>query len=38
MGQTNVIAAHHLPLDQAPQAYEMFQRKQDGAVKVLLRP
>jgi threonine dehydrogenase-like Zn-dependent dehydrogenase len=29
---------HRLPLDQAPEAYEMFQRKQDGAVKVLLQP
>ncbi|MGH3874742.1 MAG: zinc-dependent alcohol dehydrogenase [Pseudonocardiaceae bacterium] len=32
------FATHTLPLDQAPQAYEMFQKKQDGAVKVLLRP
>jgi threonine dehydrogenase-like Zn-dependent dehydrogenase len=29
---------HRLPLDQAPHAYEMFQKKQDGAVKVLLQP
>ena len=32
------FATHHLPLDAAPEAYAMFQRKQDGAVKVLLRP
>ncbi|MFD7660333.1 zinc-dependent alcohol dehydrogenase [Actinosynnema sp. NPDC059797] len=32
------FATHHLPLDEAPHAYEIFQRKQDGAVKVLLRP
>jgi threonine dehydrogenase-like Zn-dependent dehydrogenase len=32
------LATHHLPLDQAPQAYEMFQKKQDGAIKVLLQP
>ena len=32
------FATHHVPLDQAPQAYEMFQRKEDGAVKVLLTP
>jgi threonine dehydrogenase-like Zn-dependent dehydrogenase len=32
------FATHHLPLREAPRAYEMFQRKQDGAVKVLLRP
>src|SRR3954447_19144923 len=29
---------HKLPLDQAPEAYEMFQKKRDGAVKVLLTP
>ncbi|MFF9092307.1 zinc-dependent alcohol dehydrogenase [Streptomyces sp. NPDC014802] len=32
------FATHRLPLDEAPQAYEMFQRKRDGAVKVLLKP
>jgi threonine dehydrogenase-like Zn-dependent dehydrogenase len=32
------FATHTLPLDQAPQAYEMFQKKQDGAIKVLLQP
>jgi threonine dehydrogenase-like Zn-dependent dehydrogenase len=29
---------HQLPLDQAPEAYEKFQKKQDGYVKVLLKP
>ncbi|NED96553.1 alcohol dehydrogenase catalytic domain-containing protein [Phytoactinopolyspora alkaliphila] len=29
---------HRLPLDEAPQAYEMFQQKKDGAVKVLFTP
>jgi threonine dehydrogenase-like Zn-dependent dehydrogenase len=29
---------HQVPLEQAPQAYEMFQKKEDGAVKVLLKP
>jgi threonine dehydrogenase-like Zn-dependent dehydrogenase len=29
---------HRLPLDQAPEAYETFQKKQDGAVKILLSP
>jgi len=29
---------HVLPLDQAPQAYEKFQKKQDGYVKVLFKP
>ena len=32
------FASHHLPLDQAPEAYEKFQKKDDGFVKVLLRP
>ena len=32
------FATHHLPLDDAPRAYEIFQKKQDGAFKVLLRP
>ncbi len=32
------FATHVLPLDQAPHAYEIFQKKQDGAVKVMLQP
>jgi threonine dehydrogenase-like Zn-dependent dehydrogenase len=32
------FATHRLPLDQAPAAYEMFQQKADGCVKVVLRP
>ena len=32
------FATHHLPLDDAPRAYEMFQKKQDGAFKVVFRP
>jgi threonine dehydrogenase-like Zn-dependent dehydrogenase len=32
------FASHHLPLEQAPHAYEIFQKKEDGAVKILLRP
>ncbi len=32
------FATHHLPLDEAPQAYETFQKKQDGAIKILLKP
>ncbi|MEV7129878.1 zinc-dependent alcohol dehydrogenase [Streptomyces sp. NPDC093260] len=32
------FATHRLPLSDAPHAYEMFQRKQDGAVKVLMTP
>ena len=34
----DTFASHVLPLDQAPHAYEIFQKKQDGAVKVILRP
>ena len=32
------FATHRLPLSQAPHAYEIFQKKLDGAVKILLEP
>ncbi|MGK5448954.1 zinc-dependent alcohol dehydrogenase [Streptomyces radiopugnans] len=32
------FATHHVPLEKAPEAYEMFQKKADGAVKIILRP
>ncbi|GGF16437.1 zinc-dependent alcohol dehydrogenase [Williamsia phyllosphaerae] len=32
------FATHEFPLDQAPHAYEIFQKKQDGAVKIILKP
>ena len=32
------FATHRLTLDDAPRAYEMFQKKQDGMVKVVMRP
>ncbi|MFD5491849.1 zinc-dependent alcohol dehydrogenase [Streptomyces sp. NPDC001812] len=32
------FATHRVPLSDAPRAYEMFQHKQDGAVKVLMQP
>ncbi|MET7296131.1 zinc-dependent alcohol dehydrogenase [Streptomyces griseoloalbus] len=32
------FATHRVPLGEAPQAYEMFQGKRDGAVKVLMQP
>jgi threonine dehydrogenase-like Zn-dependent dehydrogenase len=32
------FATHHVPLSQAPDAYDMFQKKRDGAIKVLLAP
>jgi threonine dehydrogenase-like Zn-dependent dehydrogenase len=34
----DTFASHVLPLDQAPYAYEIFQKKQDGAVKIMLQP
>ena len=35
---TDDFHTHKLPLAEAPGAYEMFQKKEDGAVKVLLQP
>ena len=32
------FATHRLPLRDAPAAYEMFQQKADGAVKIMLKP
>jgi threonine dehydrogenase-like Zn-dependent dehydrogenase len=32
------FATHRLPLSSAPDAYETFQKKQDGMVKVVLKP
>jgi threonine dehydrogenase-like Zn-dependent dehydrogenase len=32
------LATHKLPIDEAPHAYEIFQRKEDGAIKILLQP
>jgi threonine dehydrogenase-like Zn-dependent dehydrogenase len=32
------FATHRVPLDEAPEAYEMFQKKQDGAVKIVMHP
>jgi threonine dehydrogenase-like Zn-dependent dehydrogenase len=32
------FASHRVPLDQGPQAYERFQRKEDGCFKVVLQP
>lgn len=32
------LATHRLPLDRAPWAYEAFQKKEDGAIKVVLQP
>jgi threonine dehydrogenase-like Zn-dependent dehydrogenase len=35
---TEDFATHRLPLDEAPGAYERFQKKEDGMVKVVLKP
>ena len=32
------FATHHLPLEDAPDAYAMFQKKSDGAIKVIFNP
>ncbi|MFG2001858.1 zinc-dependent alcohol dehydrogenase [Spirillospora sp. NPDC048911] len=32
------LATHKLPLDRAPHGYEIFQKKKDGAIKVILNP
>ena len=32
------FATHKMPLDEAPHAYEIFQKKEDGAIKILLQP
>ncbi|HWJ83358.1 MAG TPA: zinc-dependent alcohol dehydrogenase [Nocardioides sp.] len=34
----DAFATHHLPLEQAPDAYEHFQKKEEGMVKVVFRP
>jgi threonine dehydrogenase-like Zn-dependent dehydrogenase len=34
----DTYATHRLPIDEAPHAYEIFQKKQDGCFKVLLQP
>jgi threonine dehydrogenase-like Zn-dependent dehydrogenase len=32
------FASHHLPLEEAPAAYEAFQKKTDDTFKVILKP
>lgn len=32
------FATHHLPLEDTPSAYEHFQKKEEGMVKVVFRP
>lgn len=35
---TKDFLTHVLPLEEGPRAYDLFQRKQDGAIKIVLRP
>ena len=32
------LATHTVPIDDAPHAYEIFQKKEDGAIKILIQP
>ncbi len=32
------LVTHHAPLEDAPRLYETFQKKEDGCIKVVLRP
>jgi threonine dehydrogenase-like Zn-dependent dehydrogenase len=32
------LVTHRLPLEQAPHAYEIFKKKEDGCIKVVLKP
>jgi threonine dehydrogenase-like Zn-dependent dehydrogenase len=34
----DAFATHHLPLSEAPHAYDIFQKKEDGAIKIVLQP
>ena len=35
---TETFATHRIPIDEAPGAYEMFQQKRDGAIKIVIEP
>jgi threonine dehydrogenase-like Zn-dependent dehydrogenase len=35
---TDDLATHQVPLEEAPAAYERFQKKEDGTIKVVLKP
>ncbi len=32
------LATHHVPLEDAAEAYAMFQAKRDGCLRVVLKP
>ena len=35
---TEGFATHRIPIEEAPEAYEMFQKKEDGAIKIVIKP
>jgi hypothetical protein len=35
---TDDFATHHLSLNEAAHAYDIFQKKEDGAIKIVLKP
>jgi hypothetical protein len=35
---TEQLTTHRMPLDEAPEAYAMFQHTRDGAIKIVLEP
>ena len=37
LGVTDLMT-HEIPLEEAPAAYEVFQKKQDNCIKVVLKP
>jgi threonine dehydrogenase-like Zn-dependent dehydrogenase len=37
LGVTDLVT-HSVPLDRAPEMYETFQKKEDGCIKVVLKP
>ena len=32
------LATHRVPLERAPEMYELFKKKKDGCIKVILQP
>ena len=34
----DALASHHLPLEEGPYGYEIFQKKEEGAFKIVLQP
>jgi len=32
------VVTHHLPLEEAPKGYQMFNDKKDNCVKIVLKP